>query len=49
MQQFKNIEKEDNNFHVIQKNNQIIVEDVLPNQDKKKLVFNSFLNYKKPS
>ena len=37
MQQFKNIEKEDNNFHVIQKNNQIIVEDVLPNPDNKKV------------
>ncbi|MDS3899237.1 hypothetical protein RJB33_12165 [Staphylococcus hominis] len=37
MQQFKNIEKEDNNFHVIRKNNQIIVEDVLPNPDNKKV------------
>ena len=36
MQQFKNIEKEDNNFHVTQKNNQVIVEDVLPNPDNKK-------------
>lgn len=36
MQQFKNIEKEDNNFHVTQKNNQVIVEDVLPNPDNRK-------------
>ncbi|MFC1451527.1 hypothetical protein ABXK36_37855, partial [Bacillus cereus] len=35
MKQFKDIEKEDSNFHVIKKDNKVTIEDTLPNPDKK--------------
>lgn len=35
MKKFKDIEKEDSNFHVIKKDNKVTIEDTLPNPDKK--------------
>jgi len=35
MKQFKEIEKEDNNFHITKNGNKVVVEDMLPNPEKK--------------